>query len=606
MEFSPWKSAPQPDPQQVSRLMNDADLTELVASLLVQRGITTRKAAKEFLHPHYSSLHNPMEMKDMEKAGRRLLQAIDDDEAILVYGDYDVDGITSVAMVASYLEGIGAVVDTYLPHRYEEGYGISMEGVQFAVEERFGLIIALDCGMKDFEPLRAAKEAGVDVIICDHHLPEAELPEAWAILNPKRPDCDYPFKELSGCGVAFKLLQYLADQMDFPPGRIFEELDLVAISIGADLVDVLGENRFLAAEGLKQLRNMQRPGLKALMRAANLPNPPRSIRDISFTLGPRINAAGRMAHAQRAVDLLMEKCESSAAECARDLEEMNKQRRDVDEQTTMEAIEKLDKYSTTMYCNVVWGKDWHRGVVGIVASRLVEHRYRPTIVLSEEDGMLLGSARSVHGVDIHQALEACSDLLEQFGGHPMAAGLSLSKDNLLAFEERLESALRIQLHEQEPKPVNRYDMETTLDRLTGEAHIQLQQLEPHGPGNPTPVFMARNVFSTKPPRAVGAKKQHLKLSLASPDNPDIVIEAVGFNLGHCLADVRKWRNIDVTFTLTLNTWRERGWQPRTELNMHLRAIRPTTKGQDSTETSTDLRVDDSYFGVDISRNGSAE
>jgi len=579
MEFSPWISAPKPDPQLVARLMEDADLTELVASLLVQRGITTRKAAKEFLHPHYSSLHNPTEMRDMEKAGRRLLQAISNNEGILVYGDYDVDGITSVAMVASYLEGIGATVGTYLPHRYEEGYGVSVDGVQHAIDNGYDLMITLDCGMKDFEPLRQAQNAGVDVIVCDHHLPEADLPPAWAILNPKRPDCDYPFKELSGCGVAFKLLQHLADQMDFPPGRIFEELDLVAISIGADLVDVLGENRFLAAEGLKQLRKMQRPGLKALMRAANLPNPPKSIRDISFTLGPRINAAGRMAHAQRAVDLLMEKSESSAAECAKDLEEMNRQRRDVDEQTTQQAIEKLDRYSTTMYCNVVWGKDWHRGVVGIVASRLVEHRYRPTIVLSEESGMLLGSARSVHGVDIHQALEACSDLLDQFGGHPMAAGLSLSKNNLLAFEARLEASLRKQLDEQEPRPVTHYDMETTLDRLTGEAHIQLQQLEPHGPGNPTPVFMVRNVVSTKPPRAVGGKKQHLKLSLASPERPDIVIETVGFNLGHQLPEVRRWRMFDVTFTLTLNTWRDRGWQPRTELNLHLRAIRESDQAQ---------------------------
>lgn len=573
MKPSPWISAPQPDPQLVAQLKQDADLTELVASLLVQRGITTRKAAKEFLHPHYSSLHNPTEMMDMERAGKRLLQAIHEREAILVYGDYDVDGITSVAMVASYLEGIGANVGTYLPHRYDEGYGVSMDGVQHAIREKYQLMITLDCGTKDFTPLQAAADAGVDVIVCDHHLPEAKLPAACAILNPKRPDCEYPFKELSGCGVAFKLLQHLADQMDFPPGRIFEELDLVAISIGADLVDVLGENRFLAAEGLKQLRKMQRPGLKALMRAANLPNPPRSIRDISFTLGPRINAAGRMAHAQRAVDLLMEKCESGAAECARDLEEMNRQRREVDEETTLEAIYKLDKYSETMYCNVVWGKDWHRGVVGIVASRLVEHRYRPTVVLSEENGMLLGSARSVHGVDIHKALENCSDLLDQYGGHPMAAGLSLSKNNLLAFEERLEQVLCNQLDQKEPVPAIKYDMETSIDRLTDEAHIQLQQLEPYGPGNPTPVFMLSNVVCAKPPRTVGAKKQHLKLSLASPENPHQVIEAVGFNLGHHLADVRKWRNIDVTFTLTRNTWRDRGWQPRSELNLHLRALR---------------------------------
>jgi single-stranded-DNA-specific exonuclease len=252
---------------------------------------------------------------------------------------------------------------------------------------------------------------------------------------------------------------------------------------------------------------------------------------------------------------------------------MNRQRREVDEETTLEAIYKLDKYSETMYCNVVWGKDWHRGVVGIVASRLVEHRYRPTVVLSEENGMLLGSARSVHGVDIHKALESCSDLLDQYGGHPMAAGLSLSKNNLLAFEERLEEVLCDQLDQKEPVPAIKYDMETSIDRLTDEAHMQLQQLEPYGPGNPTPVFMLSNVVCTKPPRTVGAKKQHLKLSLASPENPHQVIEAVGFNLGHQLANVRKWRNIDVTFTLTRNTWRDRGWQPRSELNLHLRALR---------------------------------
>jgi single-stranded-DNA-specific exonuclease len=573
MKNVPWIAGPAPDPQVVKRLVDDAGLSPLVASLLVRRGITTREDAIMFIHPEYSELHNPALMADMLKAAERLQSAVEDGERILVYGDYDVDGTTAVALVASFLEGIGATVQTYVPHRYEEGYGVSREGVAYAVDQSITLMLTLDCGTKDFEPLAAAKAAGIDVIVCDHHLPEATLPEAFALLNPKRPDCNYPFKELSGCGVAFKLIQTLASRLDFPEGNIFAELDLVAISIGADLVDVLDENRILASFGMKRLREMQRPGIHAMLRAADIHQAPRSIRDISFTLGPRINAAGRMGHAKRAVDLLMEKDEQVAMQQARELEDMNRLRRDVDESTTRAAIERLEASDPDAFCNIVWGKEWHRGVVGIVASRLVEYRHRPSIVLSEEQDLLIGSARSVEGVDIHQALEQCADLLDQFGGHPMAAGLSLRKDKLQAFRDRIQQAVGAQLAGQLPNPEVRYDMEIELRDLTREAFRQLQQLEPFGPGNPAPVFLATGLHGVRPPRTVGAKGQHLKLTLQCASRTGMPIDAVGFNMGHRLSEVRNWKRLDAVFTVVQNTWRDRAWQTRIELNLHLIDLR---------------------------------
>ena len=576
---SSWVIKTQPNKDAVAHLMGNAGLTPLVASLLIQRGLREPEEVLGFLNPALSAMHHSMLMKDMLQAVNRLHQAIEDEERILIYGDYDVDGTTSVAMVASYLEGVGGQVETYIPHRYNEGYGVSLEGVRYASENRFSLMITLDCGTKDFEPLADAAERGIDVIICDHHLPESRLPQAFAILNPKRSDCPYPFKELSGCGVAFKLLQSLAHLMDLPESGIYEELDLVAISIGADLVELQGENRIMASQGLKQLRKRQRPGILALLRAADIHQAPQTIRDISFTLGPRINAAGRMDHAQRVVDLLMEKRESRAAEVAREIEEMNQQRREVDEKTTATALTQLEQSDAGSFVNIVHGKDWHRGVVGIVASRMIEQRYRPSIVLSEEDGGLIGSARSVEGVDIHHALEECQDLLQQFGGHTMAAGLSLKLEHLPEFKTRINAAIAEQLNGVLPKPVVRCDREVHISELSLEAWKELQQLEPFGPGNPTPVFMLKNVLCIRPPRTIGNQGRHLKITVKDAENDHPTIDAIGWNMGELAPHIKQNMPVDIAFTLVKNTWKPRGWQNRTELNLHLKAIRRAHGGE---------------------------
>ena len=569
---SSWTVKDQPNTNAVARLMENAGLSQLVASLLIQRGFEDQEDVLGFLVPALSAMHHSLLMKDMKEAVIRLHQAIEDEERILIYGDYDVDGTTAVAMVASYLEGVGGQVETYIPHRYKEGYGVSLDGVRYASENRFSLMITLDCGTKDFESLQDAAERGIDVIVCDHHLPEDTLPAAFAVLNPKRVDCPYPFKELSGCGVAFKLLQSLANRMDLPESGIYEELDLVAISIGADLVELKGENRIMASQGLRQLRKRQRPGILALMRAADIHQVPQTVRDISFTLGPRINAAGRMDHAQRVVDLLMEKNDARANEMAREIEEMNMQRRDVDESTTAEALLQLEKTPKDSFCNIVHGTNWHRGVVGIVASRMIENRYRPSVVLSEENGILIGSTRSVDGVDMHDALESCADLLLQFGGHTMAAGLSLDAKNLEAFKVRLNDAVRVQLKGVTPKPIIRCDREVHISELSLEALKELEQLEPFGPGNPTPVFILRNVISVRPPRTIGNQGRHLKITIKDPSSDAPTLDAIGWNMGELAPQIKQNIPLDLAFTLVKNTWKPRGWQNRTELNLHLRSI----------------------------------
>lgn len=573
MEETPWTAEPQPNQDRVTDVQKNAHVSHLVAWLLVQRGVHTPEAAKKFLDPTPAQLLDPGLMKDMDAAVERLHQALVRGERIMVYGDYDVDGTTAVALIAGYLRGIGGDIRPYVPKRFDEGYGVSQEGVALASNQGCSLMITLDCGTKDFESLAFAEKKGIDVIVCDHHLPESTLPPVLALLNPKRPDCNYPFKELSGCGVAFKLLQALANRMDFPQEHILEELDLVAISIGADLVDLVDENRVLAHFGLKRLKELARPGLRAMLRAADIRQAPETIRDISFTLGPRINAAGRMDDAQLAVNLLLETCESDAAECAKRLEEMNKSRRDVDEDMTAKAIELVDQDQDNRFCNLVSGKHWHRGVVGIVASRLVEHRYRPSVVLSEDGTMLIGSARSVDGVDIHDALGQCSDLLLQYGGHPMAAGLQLHIKDLPAFRERLEQAISEQLEGRSPKPRVTYHAEVPLSQINADTYRAIEALEPFGPGNPTPIFMSRSVSCSKNPRAVGTGGKHLKMYVTD-DSLGGTIEAVGFNMGHLLNQVKEWGKFDMAYTLVRNTWLEMRTGPQDiKLNLHLHDIR---------------------------------
>jgi single-stranded-DNA-specific exonuclease len=432
------------------------------------------------------------------------------------------------------------------------------------------VLITLDCGTKDFDALAAAAEEGIDTIVCDHHLPADTLPITTALLNPKQEGCSYPFKELSGAGVAFKLLTALVNRIGLTMSSVYDHLDLLALSIGADLVDITGENRILAHHGMRKLRKTMRPGIRTMLQVANIERVPNTVRDISFTLGPRINAAGRVGHALKAVELLMASDDNTAYELAYELESMNQARRDLDEDMTEEALAQMAEQPAGRCCTVVCGEGWHRGVLGIVASRLVEARYRPTIVLSEENGLMMGSARSVHGVDIHEALEDCRSYLEQFGGHPMAAGLTLRSDQLHEFKNAIEKSIAAQVNGRIPAPSISYHLEIDLNIMTPEVYEEMGRLAPFGPGNGVPVFMASRLVAALPPRTVGHRGRHLKLILQSADSPQHRLEAIGFGMGDRLEEVRRMKEMDVVFTLVQNTFRG-----RTSLNMHIRAIRPS-------------------------------
>lgn len=563
-----WKPAKAPSKRGVKALRKDTGLSELVARILAQRGIRTLDDAENFLRPKLEDLHDPMIMLNMKKTVKRLNEAIHKGERIMVYGDYDVDGTTSVAMVASFLDAVGVQIVPYIPMRYQEGYGVSKEGVNRARKSGCTVLITLDCGTKDFEALDYASKHGIDTIVCDHHLPGDEIPNCYALLNPKQPNCEYPFKELSGAGVAFKLLSALAPSIGLTMDSVYDHLDLLALSIGADLVDITGENRILAYHGMRNLKENMRPGIRAMLQVAGINEAPQTVRDISFTLGPRINAAGRVGHALTAAKLLMETDESGALEYAGQLEAMNQARRDLDEDLTEEALAQMAEQPAGRICTVVTGEGWHRGVLGIVASRLVEHQYCPTIVLSEENEVLTGSARSVPGIDIHSAFENCSELIEQFGGHPMAAGLTLKSENLGAFKDAIEEAVTAQVQGNIPKPTVSYHMNISLNDLSPTMYKEFEFIGPFGPGNEVPVFMADAVVTAIPPRTVGHGGRHLKLLVQSASDPTHRFEAIGFGMGERIDEVRAWRTFDIVFTLARNTYRG-----KSTLNLHLRAIR---------------------------------
>lgn len=563
-----WKPAKPPSKRGVKALRKDTGLSELVARILVQRGIKTLDDAENFLRPKLEDLHDPMLMLNLNKAVNRLHDAIHKGERIMVYGDYDVDGTTSVAMVASFLDAVGVQIVPYIPMRYQEGYGVSKEGVNRARKSGCTVLITLDCGTKDFEALDYAAKHNIDTIVCDHHLPGDELPNCFALLNPKQPNCNYPFKELSGAGVAFKLISALAPKIGLTMNSVYDHLDLLALSIGADLVDITGENRILAYHGMKNLKDNMRPGIRAMLQVAGINEAPSTVRDISFTLGPRINAAGRVGHALTAASLLMETDEGVALEYASQLETMNQARRDLDEDLTEEALAQMAEQPAGRSCTVVTGEGWHRGVLGIVASRLVEHQYCPTIVLSEENEVLTGSARSVPGVDIHKAFEECADLIEQFGGHPMAAGLTLKSENLADFRIAIEKAITNQVMGDIPQPTVSYHMLISLNDLSPTMYKEFEFIGPFGPGNEVPVFMADAVVTAIPPRTVGHGGRHLKLLVQSANDPTHRFEAIGFGMGDRIDEVRAWRTFDIVFTLAKNTYRG-----RSTLNLHLRAIK---------------------------------
>ncbi|MBQ2352295.1 MAG: single-stranded-DNA-specific exonuclease RecJ, partial [Bacteroidales bacterium] len=471
------------DKESVERLMKDVGVDKLVATLLVQRGIHNYDEAKRFFRPQLADLYDPFLMKDMDKAVDRLTRAIDNKEKILIFGDYDVDGTTATALMLRYLKSRNANVDFYIPDRYLEGYGLSSQGIDYAAENGTTLLITVDCGIKGNEKIDYANSKGIDVIVCDHHTVGEELPKAFAVLDPKRPDCNYPFNELSGCGVAFKLLQGYIQKHNLDIEDITRYLDLVAVSIGSDIVPIIDENRILAYYGLQELNTSPCTGLESIIDLTDLSSKEIQINDIVFKIGPRINAAGRIDTGKTAVELLTTTDRDFALQIGNSIDGMNSYRKEIDRNITEEAIAQIeaDENLKNAYSTVVFSPNWHKGVVGIVASRLTESYYRPTIVLTENNGLVVGSARSVEGFDLYSAVTACGDLLESFGGHTYAAGLTMKKENLEPFRQRFEEYVRANITEDQRRPVIRIDTEIMIKEITPKTFRILKQFAPFGP-----------------------------------------------------------------------------------------------------------------------------
>ncbi len=506
-----WKQKPKTSQAAIEKLGKDINVNLILANMLINRGVESFDQAKDYFRPSLSLLHDPFLMKDMDAAVLRIEQAITNQEKILVYGDYDVDGTTAVALMFSFLKSFYPHVDFYIPDRYKEGYGISERGVRYAAENGFSLIIALDCGIKAMEKVRLASELGVDFIICDHHTPGDELPAAVAVLDSKRSDCIYPYKELSGCGVGFKLIQAYAKTHGIDESSLYPYLDLLVVSIAADIVPITGENRILAYYGLDRINNTPGPGLKALILQAKVEKEIQ-ISDIVFKIGPRINASGRLEHAKASVELLISSNLDEAIERAKLVDEVNSTRRNFDENITKEAFEMLAIREEEAQWNstVLFKEDWHKGVIGIVASRCIEKYYRPTIILTESNNKATGSARSVVDFDIYEAIAECADLLDQFGGHKYAAGLTLSVDNVPAFQQKFEQVVRSRIEEIHLKPVIEIDDVLLLDQIHYKFYNILKQMAPFGPGNPEPVFRISNVYADE---VTVLKDKHLRFKI---------------------------------------------------------------------------------------------
>lgn len=543
-----WVFKHVPPALEVESLSKAININASLSSLLIQRGITTFEDARDFFRPSLKNLHNPYLMKDMDKAVSRLKQAMVNGEKILIYGDYDVDGTTSVTLVYGFLSKHYSQLDFYIPDRYKEGYGISKTGINWAKENGFSLIISLDCGIKSVNEIAYATELGIDFIICDHHKPGDALPAACAVLDPKRADCAYPYKELSGCGVGFKLLQALCSSLELSDEELFTFLDLLAVSIASDIVPITGENRILAYHGLKILNNAPRPGMKALIDISGI-SKELTINSIVFGLAPRINAAGRIAHAKHAVQLLIARDKDEADFLAEKINEKNKVRKDYDLNITDEAIRMIEEeISSDSKSTVLFKNGWHKGVIGIVASRCIEKYYRPTIILTENNGMATGSARSVDGFDVYEAIAKCSDLLEQFGGHTYAAGLTMKLENIKAFQERFEQVVSCDIREEDLIPKLDVDLKIELSQINQKFYNILKQLAPFGPGNMDPVFLSENVRDDGSARLL--KDQHLKLRV-SQDGFN-AIDAIGFNMAEPFYRISKGEPFNICYHIYEN------------------------------------------------------
>ena len=545
------------DADKVSRLSTEVGIDKVLAELLVKRGVETFEQCRSFFRPQLSDLHDPFLMKDMDVAVERLRKAIISKEKILVYGDYDVDGTTAVSLVYSFIKRYTPEVDFYIPDRNDEGYGVSIKGLDWAAENGFTLVITLDCGIKAIEKTKYAASRGIDFIICDHHLPDAELPPAVAVLDPKREDCHYPFDDLSGCGVGFKLVQAYSQRYGVPFETLVPLFDYLVVSIASDLVSVVGENRVLAHYGLKQLNENPRAGLLAMITLSKLEFGHITIDDIVFKIGPRINAAGRMETGRLAVELLTASGIDEAMTIGEKINENNNDRKSIDREITQEALEMVQRGESLAWKNatVVYNPGWNKGVVGIVASRLVEAFYKPTIVLTKSNGFVTGSARSIQGFDLYEAIESCADLLENFGGHVYAAGLTLKEENLPEFSERIDKFVGSRITEDMLTPVVTIDAKLDFARITPKFFRILKQFQPFGPGNNNPLFLTENVYDDGNARKVGAGGVHVKLELLQESQPYHQIPAIAFNKSDFYDYIKAGNPFDVCYSIVENYYR---------------------------------------------------
>lgn len=564
-----WEILPQGEEQIVQHLQEVLKIEPTLANLLAQRGISNYDEAKTFFRPELSQLHDPFLMKDMDKAVARIEDAINKREKILVYGDYDVDGTTAVALVYSFLKKLYTEVDFYIPDRYKEGYGISVQGIDFAAKSGYKLIVALDCGIKAVDKIEYAKSKGVDFIIGDHHRPGETIPKAVAVLDPKRNDCNYPYKELSGCGVGFKMIQAYSQKNTFPFDDLNEYLDLVVVAIASDIVPITGENRILAYYGLQRINSNPRPGIEAILeytsfkkvRPKNLEdgdyifNKELTISDLVFQIGPRINAAGRIESGRNSVELLISQTLEIASGYALRINELNTERRTLDSEITEEALTMIeeDPHNESKQSTIVFNPNWSKGVIGIVASRLIEAHYRPTVVFTKSNGLLTASCRSVHNFDIYDAIDACSDLLEHFGGHKYAAGFSLKPENLDAFKKKFETYVNKNITEESLVPEIKIDAEIHLNEINGKFYRILRQFAPFGPGNMAPIFMTSDVMDTGMARVVG--KNHLKLEVVHANISGYPLPAIAFQQAEKIKYIKgQGLTFSACFHLEENEW----------------------------------------------------
>ena len=552
-----WRLRDSGDPENVAQLSAELGIDPVLASLLVTRGVHTFEEARSFFRPSLSALHDPFLMKDMDLAVARLEKAVASQEKILVYGDYDVDGTTAVALVYSFIRRLTSSVDFYIPDRYDEGYGVSKKGIDWASDNGFTLIITLDCGIKAIDKVKYAADKGIDLIICDHHLPEEEIPAAAAVLDPKREDCTYPFDDLSGCGVGFKLVQAYSQKNGLPFESLLPLLDLLVVSIASDLVTVVGENRVLAHFGLKRLNEEPRIGLQAMINLANLEQGHVTIDDIVFKIGPRINAAGRMESGRLAVELLTAETEEAAVTIGSQINDNNNERKSIDREITKAALDMVQDGTCCSSENavIVYGPDWNKGVVGIVASRLVEAYYKPAFVLTKSNGFVTGSARSVRGFDLYEAISSCADLLENYGGHIYAAGLTLREENLPEFVRRIDKYVGEHISDEMATPIVDVDSEINFSQITPKFFRILKQFQPFGRGNSAPVFLTKNVYDDGNGRKVGPGGQHLKLELIQESQPYHQISAIAFNMASLFEHIRNGNPIDICYSVVENYYR---------------------------------------------------